>query len=162
VAKKLFVLFALVFAFAGFSDASAMSSTGEAASASESALGFSKDEARIIREVLGAVKRAQGEDGDEDHKGGHKGHKDKGKKAKGMPPGLAKRDGDLPPGLERHIEKHGTLPPGLEGRDFPDDLKRRLGKTRKGTKRILVGDDAVLIEEATGVVLDVLKDVFGD
>ncbi|MEZ5814100.1 MAG: hypothetical protein R3E13_05170 [Alphaproteobacteria bacterium] len=161
--KNVLLLFALVFAFATVSDASAMSSTGEAASASESALGFSKDEARIIREVLGAVKRAQGDD-DEDHEGGHKGHKDKdkGKKAKGMPPGLAKRDGDLPPGLERHIEKHGTLPPGLEGRDFPDDLKHRLGKARKGTKRILVGDDAVLIEEATGVVLDVLKDVFGD
>lgn len=33
-----------------------------------------------------------------------------------LPPGLAKRGGNLPPGLERHIERDGTLPPGLQKR----------------------------------------------
>ncbi len=32
----------------------------------------------------------------------------------GLPPGLAKRGGNLPPGLERHVERSGQLPPGLE------------------------------------------------
>ncbi len=36
-----------------------------------------------------------------------------------LPPGLAKRSGDLPPGLQRHIERTGQLPPGLEKRTAP-------------------------------------------
>ncbi len=32
----------------------------------------------------------------------------------GLPPGLAKRDGHLPPGLQKHYERTGHLPPGLE------------------------------------------------
>jgi hypothetical protein len=36
-----------------------------------------------------------------------------------LPPGLAKRDGHLPPGLERHIQRNGTLPPGLQRRVQP-------------------------------------------
>ncbi|MGH8246109.1 MAG: hypothetical protein ACREUU_06730 [Gammaproteobacteria bacterium] len=34
----------------------------------------------------------------------------------GLPPGLAKRGGNLPPGLQRHIDRTGQLPPGLEKR----------------------------------------------
>ncbi len=33
-----------------------------------------------------------------------------------LPPGLAKRGGNLPPGLQKHIERTGQLPPGLEKR----------------------------------------------
>ncbi len=40
----------------------------------------------------------------------------------GLPPGLAKRGGNLPPGLQRHVDRTGQLPPGLEkkrgGRDI--------------------------------------------
>src|SRR5215475_14835072 len=36
--------------------------------------------------------------------------------SKGLPPGLAKRGGKLPPGLQKHLEKNGTLPPGLQKR----------------------------------------------
>src|ERR1700751_4164065 len=32
------------------------------------------------------------------------------KHAKGLPPGLAKRDGDPPPGLEKQLQRNGTLP----------------------------------------------------
>ncbi len=38
---------------------------------------------------------------------------------RGLPPGLQKhlwRHGSLPPGLERHLWKHGSLPPGLQKR----------------------------------------------
>lgn len=35
-----------------------------------------------------------------------------------LPPGLAKRNGNLPPGLQRHIDRTGHLPPGLEKKRF--------------------------------------------
>lgn len=73
-------------------------------------------------------------------------------KRKGPPPGLAKRD-SLPPGLA----KRDTLPPGLARRDLPNDLERRLSRLPRGTRRSLVGDDIVLIEEATGLVIDILR-----
>lgn len=78
--------------------------------------------------------------GDDDHK------------SKKMPPGLAKRD-HLPPGLA----KRDTLPPGLAKRDLPSDLERRLSRLPKGYGRKTVGDDIVLIEEATGIIFDILK-----
>src|SRR5262245_64118894 len=34
--------------------------------------------------------------------------------SKGLPPGLAKRGGKLPPGLQKNLDKNGTLPPGLQ------------------------------------------------
>lgn len=71
---------------------------------------------------------------------------------KKMPPGLAKRD-HLPPGLA----KRDTLPPGLAKRDLPSDLERRLSRLPKGYGRKTVGDDIVLIEEATGIIFDILK-----
>ena len=48
--------------------------------------------------------------------------------SKGLPPGLAKRGGKLPPGLQKHLEKNGTLPPGLQKRlePLPQDLEARL------------------------------------
>ncbi|MBI2239909.1 MAG: hypothetical protein HYU59_03790 [Magnetospirillum gryphiswaldense] len=75
-----------------------------------------------------------------------------GGKEKKMPPGLAKRD-QLPPGLA----KRDTLPPGLAKRDLPSDLERRLSRLPGGYSRKTVGSDIVLIEEATGIVLDILK-----
>ena len=74
------------------------------------------------------------------------------KKDKGVPPGLAKRD-SLPPGLA----KRDTLPPGLAKRELPGDLERRLSRLPSGYSRKSVGQDVVLIEEATGLVIDILK-----
>jgi hypothetical protein len=37
----------------------------------------------------------------------------------GLPPGLAKRGGQLPPGLQKHLWKHGALPPGLQKKIGP-------------------------------------------
>lgn len=79
-------------------------------------------------------------------------------KSKQMPPGLAKKK-ELPPGLQKQLEKNGVLPPGLEGRDIPDDLKDKLPPVYKGTKRLLVGDDVVLIDTATDMILDIIRDV---
>jgi Ni/Co efflux regulator RcnB len=83
----------------------------------------------------------------------------KGKKGKnkGLPPGLAKRD-QLPPGLQKHLDERGALPPGLAKRDLPSDLRSAL-PWRIGEEFLIIDDDVVLIERATGVVLDVLENV---
>lgn len=85
--------------------------------------------------------------------------KNRGKnKNKKMPPGVAKRD-SLPPGLQKRLEKHGALPPGLAKRGLPADLEHQLPPARQGTERVIAGNDVVLIETATGMVLDILRDV---
>lgn len=93
--------------------------------------------------------------GDSEKHGKGKGKKKK--NGKSMPPGLAKKD-QLPPGLAMQLEKNGKLPPGLEKRDLPDDLETRL-PLRKGLKRILAGDDVVLVDAATDIILDVLEGI---
>lgn len=109
------------------------------------------------------------DDDDDDDRGKGKDKKDKGKKdkadkgkgkgkSKGLPPGLAKRD-TLPPGLQRQLEKNGRLPAGLAKRDLPSDLSAKLPK-RDGSQEVtVVDDDVVLVDKATGVILDVLNDV---
>jgi len=86
-----------------------------------------------------------------------KGHKGKGK-SKGLPPGLAKRE-SLPPGLQKQLDERGRLPHGLAKRDLPDDLTAKLPKRPDDQSVVVVDKDVVLIDKATGVILDVLKDV---
>ncbi len=76
---------------------------------------------------------------------------------RGLPPGLANRQ-HLPPGLQKHIERTGRLPPGLEKRWLPGDL-RRLLPYHTGRDYRVVGNDIVLIETATELILDVMKGV---
>jgi Ni/Co efflux regulator RcnB len=82
-------------------------------------------------------------------------HYKNGKKRKKMPPGLAKKQ-ELPPGLQKHIKKHGQLPPGLEARRLPDSLERTLSRLPEGYVRMKVGGDVVLMNEKTRVVFDVV------
>ncbi len=94
---------------------------------------------------------------------GHEQKKGKGKgkgKNKGLPPGLAKRD-SLPPGLQKQLDERGSLPPGLAKRDLPSDLESSLPR-RVSEQFIIVDDDIVLVERATGVVLDVMEKVLVD
>jgi len=79
-------------------------------------------------------------------------------KSKTMPPGLAKKN-ELPPGLQKHIDKNGKLPPGLEGRRLAPVLERTLSPLPSGFVRLQVGGDIVLLNEKTRVVLDVIWDV---
>jgi hypothetical protein len=55
----------------------------------------------------------------------------------GLPPGLAKRQGDLPPGLQRQLQRNGVLPPGLRARirPFPSALERQLNPLPRGYRR---------------------------
>ena len=84
--------------------------------------------------------------------GGEKKGKKKAKKNKG-------KSGEMPPGLARHIERYGTLPPGLAKKSLPPGLADRLPATKAGQKRVIVGNDVVLVEAATGLLLDIIKDV---
>lgn len=86
--------------------------------------------------------------------------KDKSKKKKGLPPGLAKKK-ELPPGLAKQLEKKGTLPPGLAKRDLPRDLESRLPGRKSIFERIIVGDDILLIERGTQIILDILRGAVG-
>ncbi len=74
------------------------------------------------------------------------------KHGKGLPPGLAKRHGDLPPGLA----KRQKLPPGLQYEPLPRDLDRRLAPLPSSYIRVRVGQDIVLMDGRTRVVLDVI------
>ncbi len=72
------------------------------------------------------------------------------------------KSGKMPPGLARHIERYGTLPPGLAKKSLPPGLAGRLPATTAGRNRVIVGNDVVLVQTATGVILDIIKDVVRD
>ena len=130
--------------------------------------GFSATEERIIREWFRehpdllpgerpTVEDAQEKAEEAEERAG----KGKGKAGKkGLPPGLAKKE-QLPPGLARQLEERGTLPPGLAKRELPPELTSRLPEPEPGQDRVVVDDDVVLVDEATGVVIDVLENVLG-
>jgi hypothetical protein len=71
---------------------------------------------------------------------------------KGLPPGLAKRGGNLPPGLA----KRDRLPPGLQGNSLPYELERKLSRLPSSYVRVRIGQDIVLMDHNTRVVLDVV------
>lgn len=74
-----------------------------------------------------------------------------------LPPGLAKRGGKLPPGLERQLQRNGTLPPGLQKRvePFPVALERQLPRLPSGYSRVIVAGRA-LIMDRNNKILDLM------
>ncbi|MBI5281411.1 MAG: hypothetical protein HY858_06985 [Candidatus Solibacter usitatus] len=75
------------------------------------------------------------------------------------PPGLAKRGGDLPPGLTQQLRRGGTLPPGLESKvePFPADLEKRIGPAPAGYRRLLFGKAALLVQNTTKLIVDIIS-----
>lgn len=76
-----------------------------------------------------------------------------------LPPGLAKRQ-SLPPGLRKQLRKTGHLPPGLEKRRLPSDLEHRLPKYYGPYERTIIGNDLILLDPKTGLILDVMQEIF--
>jgi hypothetical protein len=76
-------------------------------------------------------------------------------KHKRVPPGLAKRGGNLPPGLA----KRDRLPPGLQGRGLPSRLEASLSPLPRGYVRLKVGTDIVLMNRDSRVVFDIIYGV---
>jgi len=67
---------------------------------------------------------------------------------RGLPPGLAKRGGQLPPGLEKHLQRNGTLPPGLQKRvqPFPAELTQQLPTLPSGYSRVILAGRALILD----------------
>jgi hypothetical protein len=82
-------------------------------------------------------------------------------KKKGLPPGLAKRSGNLPPGLQKKLERDGQLPPGLQKRlePLPADLSRRLPRLPEYWERVIIERDIVLIDRRSNRILDIIEDI---
>jgi hypothetical protein len=135
--------------------------SGQTASTSDSSGSSGASTASSEAGPEGAEGGEGGKTGKDKKKKDKKSKKDK-KKGKGknkkMPPGLAKRK-SLPPGLQKQLEKNGRLPPGLAKREMPTDLNTQLPPEKEGTERVIAGNDVVLLDQATGIVLDVLRDV---
>lgn len=80
----------------------------------------------------------------------------------GLPPGQAKRE-QLPPGLQRQLQRNGTLPPGLQKRiqPLPQSLENQLPKPPAGVKRVVVAGNVILLEERSSKILDIVQDAVG-
>lgn len=63
----------------------------------------------------------------------------------------------LPPGIRKKVARGQPLPPGIAKR-FPDGLRGQL-RPRPGYDYRTVGADVVLVEVATGVIVDMVKDI---
>jgi len=83
--------------------------------------------------------------------------------SKGLPPGLAKRGGKLPPGLQKHLDKNGTLPPGLQKRlePLPQDLDSRLPGLPEYWERVILERDVILLDRRTNRILDIIENIIG-
>ncbi|NVK43969.1 MAG: hypothetical protein HWE39_22230 [Oceanospirillaceae bacterium] len=87
-------------------------------------------------------------------------------------PGQSGKQKDLPPGLQKKVERGGSLPPGwrdkvIRGEVLPGDLRRyayplpasfydRMGYDRAGVEMLVLGDRVVRLAEGRGTVLDVI------
>jgi hypothetical protein len=101
---------------------------------------FSSDERRIIEDYY-----HQGKESEEER----------------FAAGLAKRGGNLPPGLQKKLDRDGKLPPGLQKRlePLPVDLDRRLPRLPEYYERVILERDIVLIDRRSNRILDIIEDV---
>jgi hypothetical protein len=76
---------------------------------------------------------------------------------------LAKRGGNLPPGLQKQLDKNGRLPPGLQKRlePLPVDQDRRLPRLPKYWERVILERNVILIDRRTQRILDIIENVVG-
>lgn len=67
---------------------------------------------------------------------------------------VARRNGDLPPGLERQLRRDGTLPPGLERRvePFPEELERRMNSLPRGFSYVILSGRAMILRDDSEII----------
>ena len=121
---------------------------------------FNEAEKRLINDYFDRAlgRKFDNEAGDGGGKSRGKGKKKNKGKSKGLPPGLVGRQ-QLPPGIRKQIAQGKRLPDGTETYSLPEDLRRRLPSIPRDVDRRVVGDDIVLIERGTNLVLDILEGV---
>ena len=75
-----------------------------------------------------------------------------------LPPGLAKRGGDLPPGLAEQLRRNGTLPPGLQKRiqPFPRTLLDQLRPLPTGYRYGIVDQHVVIYRTDNYQIADII------
>jgi hypothetical protein len=78
-----------------------------------------------------------------------------------LPPGLAKRGGDLPPGLDKQLRRNGTLPPGLQKRirPFPRTLLDQLRPLPSGYRYGIVDEHVIIYRPDNFLIGDVILHV---
>jgi hypothetical protein len=79
-----------------------------------------------------------------------------------LPPGLAKRE-SLPPGLRAQLRERGALPPGLQKRlvIVPTSWNRRLPAVPTYYRRYFAGDDLIVVDTRTNLIVAILRDIWG-
>jgi hypothetical protein len=105
------------------------------------------------REIIGGYVRSCDEKQKHEHKG-------KGKKDKGLPPGLAKkveRGGELPPGWQKKCVRGETMPRDVykQCEPLPQDVVVQLPPPPPDTIIVTVHGKAVRLAKATLEILDV-------
>jgi len=65
----------------------------------------------------------------------------------------------LPPGIRKNLARGKPLPPGIAKRNLPTPYLGRL-PAYDGYDWTMAGRDLVLVQAATGIIADVLADVF--
>lgn len=135
-----FTLIAVMAMAVGVAGWAAASRTADAASVEVS---FSLKERQVITNFFAGSGGGGGDD--QDGKGKKKKKKNKGVGNQGIPPGLAK--------------KGGALPPGIAKRQLPNNLLAQLPPPPRGYERVIVDKDVLLVHIATQVVHDVLEHV---
>lgn len=66
---------------------------------------------------------------------------------------------DLPPGIRKQLVTRGRLPPGIARKILPAGLAGQLSPLPSGYDRMIVGPDVLLVQIATGVIVDIIRDV---
>jgi hypothetical protein len=64
----------------------------------------------------------------------------------------------LPPGIAKNLARGKPLPPGIAKKQLPGNLVAGLPR-RPGYDYVMAGSDVLLVEVATRVVTDILRDV---
>lgn len=72
------------------------------------------------------------------------------------------RNGGLPPGIARNLERGKPLPPGIAKQYLPGDLIAVLPTLDRSLEYVVAAGKLLLVDAATQVVRDVLIDVLFD
>ena len=118
-----------------------------AANAQSFEVSFSLKDKQVITDFFAS---SSGGGGGGEQGGQGKGKKGKKKKNKGV------GNQGIPPGLAR---KGGALPPGIAKRQLPSNLISQLPPPPQGFERVIVDKDILLVNIATQVVHDVISHV---
>ncbi|RJF88424.1 hypothetical protein D3874_16540 [Oleomonas cavernae] len=65
----------------------------------------------------------------------------------------------LPPGIRKQLVTKGRLPPGIAKKALPPGLAGQLSPLPSGFDRMIIGPDVLLVEIATGIIVDIIRDV---